>query len=89
MRAWFQEHSIVGTSIALLSLGTPEALSILASQIFGSTSEGATFNAPMSAEAKQRFSWFGLAGNVLEDIPQMSLQLVSLIFEFNLEAVVI
>lgn len=73
---WFLDNSAWGTIVALIAVGNPEVLVLLISQTFGSLDQGSVFNAPFSAKSREKLHFAGAIGNILEDIPQIGLQMV-------------
>jgi len=70
---WMQEHLALTAATSVLSMTNIEAFSLLRSNLF----HFSMFQAPLSSEVTKRLMLLGLIGNVLEDIPQLGIQLAA------------
>ena len=66
----------------LMAFTRVDVLRILSSQIFLSKSVGTRFNAPFSVHARRDITMYGLVEILLEDVPQVVLQLVECILYY-------
>lgn len=75
MRDWFKSNATFATLILVISLAHIDGIALLSARcLFGTKS--ALFNAPLRESTRSQLEWFGIVGNLLEDIPQLALQLL-------------
>ena len=64
----------------LIAIVRVDVLRILSSRVFLSKAVGTPFNAPFSTNARKVITMYGLVAILLEDVPQVVLQLVRSVY---------